>query len=318
MAYTLAEAAEYSKDVLQAGVIELFVKDDPVLEKLPFITIVGNGLTYTIEKTEPDVNFYEVGDTWVESTGTVEQKTAVLRILGGDCDIDNFLKATRSNVNDLKAETIAAKVKAMKKTFAETFVYGYNAGAPKTFDGLHTLISSATYNTIGVATNNTTPVALSMERLEAAIDMVKGAKPELVLMSKQMRRNINKYLVTAGGITYDDFANKRVQTVFDVPVAASDYVKDTENCDKLFGTTYGYEHTTPAAASDASTTIFILSFGPKYLCGTQNGDITIVPIGDLETKDASRWRIKWYCSVMLQSIISCTKLTGIKNDVAAA
>jgi hypothetical protein len=117
--------------------------------------------------------------------------------------------------------------------------------------------------------------------------------------------------LAAGGISYEDKANKRVQTILGVPVGASDYVKDTENCDKLFGSTYGYEHTTPSATSDAATSIFLFTFDPKGCCGLQNGTITTVPLGDLETKDASRYRIKWYCSAMLQSIISCSKLTGI-------
>jgi len=322
MAYTLDEAAKLSNDVLQAGVIELFVRDDPILEQLPFIDIVGNGLTYNVETTEPTAKFYDVGDTWVEGTGTVTPTTAVLRILGGDADLDNFLKATRSNVNDLKAEMIAAKVKALRYQFLTTFLYGYNTGNPKEFNGMHYLINSCeaddvSYNVVPVATNNTTPVALSMAKLEEAIDKIKGYKPDLLVMSKQMRRNINKWLVAAGGISYDDRANKRVQTVLGVPVGVSDYVKDTENLTKDFGTYFGYEPTTPAVADDG-TSIFVFSFGPKQCCGTQNGTITIVPLGDLETKDASRWRIKWYVSCMLQSIISCSKVTGIKNDTASA
>jgi hypothetical protein len=323
MAYTLTEAAKLSNDVLQAGVIELFVRDDPILEQLPFVDITGNGLTYNVETTEPTAAFYDVGDTWVEGTGTVTQTTAVLRILGGDADLDNFLKSTRSNINDLKAEMIAAKVKALRYKFLTTLFYGYNTGDPKEFDGLHNLINSyvavdSSYNVVPVATNATTPVLLSVSKLEEAIDKVKGYKPDLIVMSKMMRRYINKYLLAAGGITYDDRANKRVQTLFGIPVSGSEYVKDTENCDKDFGTYFGYEPTTPAAASDASTSIFILSFGPKQFCGCQNGTITTVPLGDLETKDASRYRIRWYVSCMLQSIISCAKVTGVDPDGAVA
>jgi len=323
MAYTLVEAAKLSNDVLQAGVIELFVRDDPVLEKLPFIAIQGNGLTYNVETTEATAQFYNVGDTWVESTPTVTPATASLKILGGDADVDNFLKATRSNINDLKAEALAAKVKAVKKQFMDSFYYGYEAGSPKEFNGLHYLINSylavdSSYNVVPVATNNSTPVALSMAKLEEAIDKIKGFKPDLILMSKQMRRNANKYLVAAGGISYDDKANKRVQTLLGIPVGVSDYIKDTENCDKNFGTYFGYEPTTPAATSDASTSIFILSFDVKGCCGLQNGDITTVPLGDLEIKDASRWRIKWYVSMMLQNILSCAKVTGLANLVATA
>jgi len=319
MAYTLEDAAKLSNDVLQAGVIELLVRDDPVLERLPFVDIKGNGLTYNVETNEAAAQFYDVGDTWVESTGTTTQHTAVLRILGGDADVDNFLKQTRSDINDLKAEAIAAKVKAIKKEFMDAFYYGYNTGSPKEFDGLHYLINSylavdSSYNVVPVGTNNTTPTALKLAKLEEAIDKVKGFKPDLMMMSKTMRRYINVYLRGAGGITYDDRANKRVQTIFDIPVGVSDYILDTENCDKDFGTYFGYEPTTPSATSDGATSIFIVTFGPKACCGCHNGGITTVPLGDLETKDASRYRIKWYVSIMLQNILSCSKVTGVDPD----
>lgn len=46
MALTLAEASKLSNDVLLQGVVETVVKDSPILLSLPFIEIVGNGLTY--------------------------------------------------------------------------------------------------------------------------------------------------------------------------------------------------------------------------------------------------------------------------------
>ena len=51
MALTLAEASKLSNDVLLQGVVETIVKDSPVLQKLPFIEIVGNVLTYNQEQT---------------------------------------------------------------------------------------------------------------------------------------------------------------------------------------------------------------------------------------------------------------------------
>ena len=105
MALTLAEASKLSNDMLLQGVVETIVKDSPILQRLPFIEIVGNGLTYNQEKTLPSIDFYDVGDTWAESTPTFEQITANLKIMGGDADVDNFLKATRSNVQDLETAT---------------------------------------------------------------------------------------------------------------------------------------------------------------------------------------------------------------------
>ena len=46
MALTIAEGAKLSNDMLLQGVVETIVKDSPVLRALPFIEIVGNGLTY--------------------------------------------------------------------------------------------------------------------------------------------------------------------------------------------------------------------------------------------------------------------------------
>ena len=46
MALSLTEAAKLSNDVVLAGVIETIVKESPVLERVPFIEMVGNALTY--------------------------------------------------------------------------------------------------------------------------------------------------------------------------------------------------------------------------------------------------------------------------------
>ncbi len=135
MALVLEEAAKLSNDMLLQGVIETIIKESAVLQRLPFIEIVGNGLTYNQEKTLPGIDFYDVGDTWVESTPTFEQKTANLKIMGGDADVDNFLKATRSNVQDLEAAVIELKAKALRQKFEEIFIYGNATTSPKQFDG---------------------------------------------------------------------------------------------------------------------------------------------------------------------------------------
>jgi len=115
-----------------------------------------------------------------------------------------------------------------------------------------------------------------------------------------------------------------VQTIFGIPVAPSDYVSDNENCNHLYSLDAdkerGFEFVpaTHAKVGDGSTSIFILAFDPKACCGVQNGAMTTVPLGDLETKDASRYRIKWYVSMMLQNILSCSKVTGVDADGAVS
>jgi len=312
MAKTLVDAAKLSNDVLQAGVIELIVKDDPIFAMIPFKDIVGNGLTYNVETTEATAQFYSVGDTWVESTGTTTQTTATLKILGGDSDVDNFLLETRSNINDLKQEALEAKIKAVKKEFMDEFFYGHTTLDAKGFNGLHELVENETYNTVAVGGTSGNPAALSMTKLEEGIDKVKGIKPQMLVMSKLMRRSINTYKQAAGGITYTDLGNRRVMELFELPVYACDFVGDTENILHAYASTYGYDNDVTTA--DDGTSIFVLSFAPQACCGIQKGPLTIESFPKLETKDASRYRIKWYVSLMLQNILTCAKVTGIDPD----
>ena len=313
MALTLVEASKYSNDVLQRGVIELIVKDDPILDRLPFKDIVGNGLTYDVETTMSGADFYSVGDTWVESTGTVTQHTAHTKILGGDADVDNYLKATRSNVQDLMAEQIEAKTKAIRHAYLNTFFYGYAATETKRFDGVHQLLTSETYNTIAVGGSGA-PAVLSMEKVEELVDLVTDGKPDMLVMSKQMRRSINVYLKSVGGLTYDESANRRVQTILEIPVHVSDFISNDEACDKNYGSGYGHQPTdgTALGDDDNATTIFALQFGAKALSGVQSMGITTEKFDKLENKDGARTRIKWYPGLMMQSIISCAKLTGLQ------
>ncbi len=192
MALTLAEAAKLSNDMLLQGVAETIVKDSPILQQLPFIEIVGNGLTYNQEKTLPSIDFYDVGDTWAESTPTFEQKTANLKIMGGDADIDNFIKSTRSNIQDLKTAVVELKAKALRDKLEDTFIYGDATANPKQFDGLRKLIDTETAGDQVIAMADT-GATLTLDKLDELIDAVKGGKPDLLLMSRRSRRKINAY-----------------------------------------------------------------------------------------------------------------------------
>src|SRR5512136_2828889 len=173
MAITLAEAAKLSNDVLLMGVIETIIYDSPVLQVLPFIEIVGNGLTYNQENQAPTVAFYDVGDTWAESTPTFTQQTATLKILGGDADVDNFLSKTRSNIQDLEAAVVQLKAKAVEQKFDDTFINGDTSSDAKSFNGIDKLCAAGQILSMGSDGGT-----LTLEKLDEPIDKLKGGKPE--------------------------------------------------------------------------------------------------------------------------------------------
>jgi len=306
MALTLAEAAKLSNDMLLQGVVETIVKDSPILQQLPFIEIVGNGLTYNQEKTLPTIDFYDVGDTWAESTPTFEQKTANLKIMGGDADVDNFLKATRSNIQDLEASVIELKTKALRRKFEETFIYGDSATDAKQFDGLRKLIDTTTASDQVIAMADT-GATLTLAKLDELIDAVKGGKPDMLLMSRRSRRKINALIRAAGGMmeTDRDKWGNFIELWDGIPIGVSDWILDTH---VLSG---GVE---TATTGGTCSTIYTIQSGEGGLCGlTSPGHIQAEPIGSLETKDATRTRIKWYVSLALFSTIKAAALIGVQD-----
>jgi len=306
MALTLAEASKLSNDMLLQGVVETIVKDSPILQQMPFIEIAGNGLTYNQEKALPSIDFYEVGDTWAESTPTFEQKTANLKIMGGDADVDNFLKATRSNLQDLEAAVVELKAKALRDKFGETFIYGDSATNAKQFDGLSKLIDTATASDQVIAAG-ATGASLTLSMLDEVIDAVKGGKPGMLLMSRRSRRKINALVRAAGTMmeTDRDSWGNFVQFWDGIPIGVNDWILDTHVVSSSVET---------VTTGGSCSTIYAVQFGEGALCGlTAPGHLTVEPIGSLETKDATRTRIKWYVSLALFSSIKAAALIGVQN-----
>jgi len=306
MSLSLTEAAKLSNDILLQGVVETIAKDSPVLQQLPFIEIVGNGLTYNKENVLPTIDFYDVGDTWAESTPTFSQVTAILKIMGGDADVDNFLKVTRSNIQDLEAAVIELKAKALRHKFEETFIYGDSATSPKQFDGIKKLINTASASDRVIAMG-ATGATLTLTKIDELIDAVKGGKPHLLLMSRRSRRKI-KQLTRAAGFNLESDRNEfgmMLEWYNGIPIGVSDWALDTHTLSGSLET---------ATTGGANSTIYAVSLGEGALCGlTAPGHLTVEPVGALETKDASRTRIKWYCSLALFSQVKAAALIGIQN-----
>lgn len=183
MAITKAQAASLSNDMLSRGVIETIVKDSAILNFLPFMELTGTALTYNREATMPDVAFYQPGDTWTEATPTFTKVNAYLSVLGGDADVDNFLQATYADTNDIEAEVIASRAKAVAHKFSQTFITG--DGTLNSFTGIRGLTPAG--QTVSSGTNGG---ALTLTNLDTMIDLVKPGKPELLLMSKRTRRKL--------------------------------------------------------------------------------------------------------------------------------
>jgi len=308
MALTIVEASKLSNDILLEGVVENVVKDSPILQNLPFIEIVGNGLTFNRENALPDIDFYDVGDTWDESTPTFTQITATLKIMGGDADVDNYLKATRSNVQDLEAAVLELKAKALRHKFEEMFLYGDSTVVSRQFDGIRKLIDTTVASDQLVTMGTAGGAALTLIKIDELIDAVKGGKPDALIMSKRTRRLIQD-LTRAAGFNLEQDKNEfgtRLTYYDGIPFWVTDFQLDTHVTAGA-----GAANVETATVGGDESVIYAVTLGENALAGlTAPGHIQVEPIGSLETKDASRTRIKWYCSLALFSAVKVAALIG--------
>ena len=182
MALNLTEAAKLSTDTLAKGVLETFVQVSPILDRIPLMNIDGNAYAYNEEATLPGVAFRGVNESYTESTGTFNQKSEKLVILGGDADVDRFIQQTRSNVNDQRAEQTTLKVKAISYKFQETFFNGDTDVDTKSFDGLKKRLTGkqvidAAENGMPILGDSNADIHKFFDKLDELLGAVPGINP---------------------------------------------------------------------------------------------------------------------------------------------
>lgn len=309
MAITLAESAVLSQNKLEKGIVEELIKESPLMGMMPFVDLVGNALAINREDADSmgSVAFQAVNGIWQESHATFEQVTFPLKVLGGDADVDNLIQKSRSNINDQMAAQIAVKTKLMAHEFEDALIYGVATGS-NSFNGLHVLTASAQQVHAG---SGTTGGALNLLLLDELIDKVKGGKPDVLIMSVEIRRYLTNYLRQVGSYTTsrDDYGNEW-ETWRGVKMYASDFLTQTE---AISGGAYS------AKTGGVTSSIFAVRFGEgDGFVGIQNGGITTEVFPKLETKDATRTRIKWYVGTALYSTLALARLDGVTAAAVTA
>ncbi len=296
MALTLTESAKLSLDMLQRGVVETIIEESPMLRYLPFETVEGNSLKYNQENTLGGASFYAVNAQWTEATATFTQKTANLAILGGDADVDNFIQRTRSNVQDQRAIQTALKAKSVARAWEQTMITGATATDSNSFDGLRTLaVAGQTLE------GGTSGAALTLALVDQLIDLVKGGKPHILLMSKRTRRRLKALLVASAHYVESgaDQFGRQVMMYDGIPVEVSDFQPDDE---------------TGSVGGSSLSSMYAIRFGEDGLMGLQNCSIEVVDLGQLESKDAQRVRIRWYVGLALMRDSAIARLRSINNS----
>lgn len=312
MAISLAESALLSRDDLQRGVVETFIQESIVLDRIPFLTIEGNAYAYNEEDTLPGVEFRAVNTAYSESTGTVNQKTEKLVILGGDADVDTFIVQTRGNLNDQRAVQTRMKVKAASYTFQDTFINGDVSTDANAFDGLKNRLTgdqviAAGENGLPIVGSNDEARHSFFDKLDELIAAVRGNVDALYMNRNVLFRiRSSARRLTMYDQTTDTFG-KTIDLYNGIPLL--DIGNDSD------GNMIIPQTETQGTSSDTSS-IYAVKFGQDEsdggVTGLTNGGVQVKDLGELDSKPAYRTRIEFFCGIGVFSGKAAARLTGVQ------
>lgn len=313
MALTLAQAATLSQNDLQRGVIETFVQESPVLDRLPLMDIEGNAYAYNEEGTLPGVEFRAVNAAYAESTGVVNQRTETLVILGGDADVDTFIVQTRGNLNDQRAVQTAMKVKAASYKYQDAFINGDTAVDANSFDGLKKRLTGNQLVSGPVA--GTGPVAgghAFFDLLDDLISRVNGGADALY-MNSAIRAKIMSSARRLGGADYmnEELTNKRVPTYNGIPLLDIGTKADGAAIIPLT------EPSGDATPTNDTSSIYAVKFGQGEgdggVTGLTNGGVQVKDLGEIDSKPVFRTRIEFFTGLGVFSGTAAARLRYVDN-----
>ena len=316
MAITLVEAAKLSQNTLQRGVLETFIQSSPILDRIPFMPIEGNAFAYNEEGALPGVEFRAVNGSYSESTGTVNQKTESLVILGGDADVDKFIVQTRGNLNDQRAVQTAMKVKAASYKFQDTFFNGDTAVDANSFDGLKKRLTGAQViatgtNGAAINTDDTTRNAF-FDKLDELVSLVPGLNGSngAIYANSSIIGKIRSAGRRIGGVELvrEDLTGKRVLQWNGIPILDPGAT--------AAGVTI-LPQTETQGSSSVAASLYAVRFGQgeedQAVTGLTNGGVQVYDLGELQTKPAYRTRIEFYTGLGVFGGKAAARLTGVLN-----
>ncbi|MBG0789651.1 MAG: phage major capsid protein [Desulfovibrionaceae bacterium] len=304
MSITLLEAAKLVQNPLMRGVIEIFPRTSPVLERLPFFPVNGQAYVYNQEETLPGVAFRGINESYTESTGVVNPQTERLYVLGGLSAVDRALVKTQGNVNNLRATYDGMKAKAVALEFTKKFFKGDSEDDVNEFDGLETRLTGNQVVDMGSSDGGDT---LTLTKLDEMMDAVQGG-PDVLFMNKTMRRKVNALIRAAGQATetVSDAFGRQLSSYGGVPIAVIEQDKDGN---EILGFS---EPDLDNGDKSVTTSIYAVRFGAaEWVSGLQAGDMDVVDLGLNRTKYETL--IEWVCGMGVFHPKAAARLRGIKN-----
>ena len=312
---TLSEYQKLANDDVTAGIFDNIITASELAPFLQFKSFSGNSLVYNRESTLGAAATHQVGDIWSDTEPTYTQKTASLTTVGIQHPLDRFAMQTVDNVQSQEAVLLSKMSKSIARKLEDLLLNG-NSGAVSTEpEGLTSLLISD--SRLLMMDDGSTPstiagdeTELTLDRLDAMIDMVELGKPDFLMMNKTMRRKLTALArATGSGVVLNsaEMFGHQYTLYNGIPVVINDYISNSET----------YENS-GAWGSSSATTIYALKTGEEKQGWTviHNGavlDPDIQRLGTKVDKNEDTYRMVVYLNSVLYSAKVCAGLAGIDS-----
>jgi len=312
---SLADYQRLSQDELIVGIFDNIHTASELAPFLSFEGHSGNAFLVNRESTLPTAAVTSVGATLVDSTMAVSQTSRSLAQLYVQIPLNRFALQTKGSVNDQKAEHIAKMSKAMGRKLESLLITGDPGTLAEEPEGLTSLLIADQRMLMmddgsQPSTITGSETELSLDRLDAMIDLVEFGNPTFLMMNKTMRRKLTALSRAVGsGVLMDSIEvfGRQVQRYNGIPIVINDYITNSETYENSGG--WG---------SSTATTIYAIKTGKENQGWTimHNGPVLepdLQDIGTKEDKNEDLYRMVVYLNATIFSKLTCAALAGIDS-----
>jgi len=312
---TLSEYQKLANDDVTAGVFDNIITASELAPFLQFTSFSGNSLVYNRESTLGAAATHQVGDIWADTEPTYTKKTVSLTTVGIQHPLDRFAMQTADNVQSQEAVLLSKMAKSIARKLEDLLVTGNSGSTSTEPEGLTSLLISDSRLLMMDDGSQPSTIAgaeteLTLDRLDAMIDLVENGKPDFLMMNKTMRRKITALArATGSGVILNsaDMFGHQYTLYNGIPIVINDYISNSET----------YENS-GAWGSSSATTIYALKTGEANQGWTviHNGDVFSPQVQELGTKvdkNEDTYRMVVYLNSVLYSAKVCAGLAGIDS-----
>lgn len=310
MALTLADMASLAENKLRQGVIYGLAKATRMGDLLPFTSTNALDATVVYISGYPSLSWRNVGGTPAESKATFAQRTEALKALSAKMTVDRLVLRAKNLVQDLPSSQIKAHTEAIAFEFNDMFINGdptADASIPAGIRyrvGNEARFTDQRLNTgadISIAPGATEAVMHSfLDLINNAVSRV-GDQPDAIICNRQTKLAITSVArrLKCYDVTKDSF-DRKVDRFDGIPIVDIGPKRSAAHKGAAYGTADQIllHNAYPIGGAANSSLLYVVRFGEDFLCGIQNGDITVENfVKDPGNPQNLVAYIEWVCTI---------------------